>query len=134
MSSALLYKQNNLPYNKDTGIYEISAQYALSATTANTANVQWSGVTDTPTTLTGYGITDAATKDELAAKADKATASTSAAQLADNAVAVVNGSAGGEVSVSFKAPSGNALRYCELMLTGVASDGASTLVFPTGTY
>lgn len=76
----------------------------------------------------------AATKTELAAKADKATPSASAALLADNAVALVDGSAGGETSVSFKPPSGNALRYCELMLTGVASDGAATLVLPAGTY
>lgn len=89
---------------------------------------------DKATTLAGYGITDAATKTELAAKADKATPSASAALLADNAVAAVDGSAGGEVAVSFKAPSGNALRYCELMLTGVASDGAATLVLPAGTY
>lgn len=67
-------------------------------------------------------------------KADKATPSASAALLADNAVAVVDGSTGGDVAVSFKAPSGNALRYCELMLTGVASDGAATLVLPAGTY
>lgn len=86
------------------------------------------------TTLAGYGITDAATKTELATKADKATPSASAALLADNAVAVVDGSAGGEVAVSFNVPSGNALRYCELMLTGVASDGAATLVLPAGTY
>lgn len=67
-------------------------------------------------------------------KADKATPSASAAILADNAVALVDGSAGGETAVSFKATSGNALRYCELMLTGVASDGAATLVLPAGTY
>lgn len=67
-------------------------------------------------------------------KADKATSSASAALLSDNAVALVDGSAGGETAVSFKAPFGNALRYCELMLTGVASDGAVTLVLPTGTY
>lgn len=72
--------------------------------------------------------------DGVANKADKATPSASAALLADNAVAVVDGSTGGEVAVSFKAPSGNALRYCELMLTGVASDGAATLVLPAGTY
>ena len=89
---------------------------------------------DKATTLAGYGITDGATKTELAAKADKATPSASAALLADNAVAVVDGSAGGETAVSFKPPSGNALRYCELMLTGVASDGAATLVLPAGTY
>lgn len=69
-----------------------------------------------------------------AAKADKATPSASAALLADNAVALVDGSAGGETAVSFKPPSGNTLRYCELMLTGVASDGAATLVLPAGTY
>lgn len=85
-------------------------------------------------TLAGYGITDAATKTELAAKADKTTPSASAALLADNAVALVDGSAGGETAVSFKPPSGNTLRYCELMLTGVASDGAATLVLPAGTY
>lgn len=67
-------------------------------------------------------------------KADKATSSASAALLSDNSVALVDGSAGGETAVSFKAPSGNALRYCELMLTGVASDGAVTLVLPAGTY
>ena len=100
--------------------------YASMAQVANKA--------DKATTLAGYGITDAATKTELEAKADKSTPSASAALLADNAVAVVDGSAGGETAVSFKAPSGNALRYCELMLTGVASDGAATLVLPAGTY
>ncbi len=72
--------------------------------------------------------------DVVANKADKATPSASAALLADNAVAVVDGSAGGETAVSFRPPSGNALRYCELMLTGVALDGAATLVLPAGTY
>lgn len=49
--------------------------HALSADTATTAataaaadsasSVPWTGVQDTPTSLTGYGITDAATKAEL---------------------------------------------------------------------
>ena len=46
----------------------------------------------------------------------------------------MNGSVGGEVAVSFKAPAGDELRYCELMLTDVASDGAASIVLPTGTY
>ena len=42
------------------------AETANTATTANSANsVPWSGVQDKPTSLTGYGITDAATKAEL---------------------------------------------------------------------
>ena len=48
---------------------------ALSAGFAS--NVQWSGVADTPTTLEGYGITDAATKaefDSLAAEVGTANA------------------------------------------------------------
>lgn len=108
------------------------AGYAVDAEFAH--HVQWSGVTDKPTSLEGYGITDAANKTELDTKADKAIPSASAALLADSAVAVVDGSAGGETAVSFKPPSGNALRYCELMLIGVASDGAATLVLPAGTY
>ena len=122
-------KQDVLPYNQYTGIYGISAFGAAQA-----AWVKWSGVEEKPTTLAGYGITDAATKAELSTKADKSTATTSAAQLADNAIAVVNGSVGGEVAVSFKAPAGDELRYCELMLTDVASDGAASIVLPTGTY
>lgn len=39
---------------------------AETANTANTANsVAWGGVQSKPTTLEGYGITDAATKTEL---------------------------------------------------------------------
>ena len=49
--------------------HAISADIAIAANTANTANtansVQWSGVKNAPTTLTGYGITDAATKAEF---------------------------------------------------------------------
>lgn len=125
----LTAKQDKLPYNQYTGIYDISAWGAAQA-----AYVPWSGVEDKPNTLDGYGITDAATKTELAAKADKSTSSSSTANLADNAVAVVEGSAGGEVNVSFKAAYSNTLRYCELMLTGVTADNATTLVLPTGTY
>ena len=39
----------------------------------------FSSLTSKPTTLSGYGITDAATKAELSTKANKSTASTSAA-------------------------------------------------------
>ena len=43
-----------------------TANTADNANTANTANsVAWSGVQSKPTTLDGYGITDAATKTEL---------------------------------------------------------------------
>ena len=42
---------------------------ALSAGFAS--NVQWSGVSDKPTTLDGYGITDAATKAEFDSLADE---------------------------------------------------------------
>lgn len=43
-----------------------TASTADTANTANTANsVAWSGVQSKPTTLDGYGITDAATKAEL---------------------------------------------------------------------
>ena len=46
-----------------------NAENANTANTANTAdtanNVAWSGVQSKPTTLDGYGITDAATKTEL---------------------------------------------------------------------
>lgn len=43
-----------------------NAETANTADTANTANsVAWGGVQSKPTTLDGYGITDAATKTEL---------------------------------------------------------------------
>ena len=70
----LTAKQDVLPYNEYTGIYGISAFGAAQA-----AWVKWSGVEEKPTTLSGYGITDAATKTELSTKANKSTASTSAA-------------------------------------------------------
>lgn len=48
-----------------------SAMYATNANSADSAktakSVLWSGVNNTPTTLAGYGITDAATKAELTA-------------------------------------------------------------------
>lgn len=53
-------KQDVLPYNQYTGLYDISAFGAAQA-----AWVKWSGVEEKPTTLAGYGITDAATKTEL---------------------------------------------------------------------
>ena len=56
----LTAKQDVLPYNQYTGLYDISAFGAAQA-----AWVKWSGVEDKPTTLSGYGITDAATKTEL---------------------------------------------------------------------
>ena len=52
-------KQDVLPYNSQTGVYGISASSAVS--------VPWTGVQSKPTTLTGYGITDAATKADLEA-------------------------------------------------------------------
>ena len=55
-----------------------NAENAEMANTANTANnVDWIGVQSTPTTLSGYGITDAATKaefDSLAAEVGTANA------------------------------------------------------------
>ena len=56
----LTAKQDVLPYNQYTGLYGISAFGAAQA-----AWVKWSGVEEKPTTLAGYGITDAATKTEL---------------------------------------------------------------------
>lgn len=56
----LTAKQDVLPYSQSTGIYEISAFGAAQA-----AWVKWSGVEEKPTTLDGYGITDAATKAEV---------------------------------------------------------------------
>lgn len=56
----LAAKQDKLPYNQYTGLYDISAFGAAQA-----AYVPWTGVEDKPTSLSGYGITDAATKAEL---------------------------------------------------------------------
>lgn len=50
-------KQDKLPYNSQTSVYGISVSSA--------ASVPWTGVQSKPTTLSGYGITDAATKTEL---------------------------------------------------------------------
>ena len=48
----------------------VVAKSATTATTATTANAApWSGITGKPTTLSGYGITDAYTKTESDAKA-----------------------------------------------------------------
>ena len=52
-------KQDKLPYDSQTGVYGIS--------TSSAASVPWTGVQSRPTTLSGYGITDAATKAELEA-------------------------------------------------------------------
>lgn len=46
-----------IPSSTQDNCYVCSAGFA--------SNVQWSGVSDKPTTLDGYGITDAATKAEL---------------------------------------------------------------------
>ena len=61
--------------------HALSADTATTAATATTASsassVPWTGVQNTPTTLTGYGITDAATKaefDSLAAEVGTANA------------------------------------------------------------
>ena len=61
---------------------------------------------------------------------------TSAANLESGNVAVVDGSAGGTVTVSFKANAtgDNSLRYCELLVTGVTADDAVTISLPAGTY
>ena len=61
---------------------------------------------------------------------------TSAADLESGNVAVVDGSAGGTVTVSFKANAtgDNSLRYCELLVTGVTADDAVTISLPAGTY
>ena len=63
-------------------------------------------------------------------------AATSAANLESGNVAVVDGSAGGTVTVSFKANAtgDNSLRYCELLVTGVTADDAVTISLPAGTY
>ena len=52
--------------NADRANNAANADNANTANTANTANsVAWGGVQSKPTTLDGYGITDAATKTEL---------------------------------------------------------------------
>ena len=61
----------NLEDSSVTGVLPVSkggtGQTDLSnVTVGNASSVPWSGVTDTPTTLSGYGITDGATKTELA--------------------------------------------------------------------
>lgn len=53
----LTTKQDVLPYDSQTSVYGISVSSAT--------HVPWTGVQSKPTTLTGYGITDAATKTEL---------------------------------------------------------------------
>lgn len=53
----LAAKQDKLPVNMQTGIYDISAWGAAQA-----AYVPWTGVEEKPTTLSGYGIADGATK------------------------------------------------------------------------
>ena len=72
----------------------VNAQFANSATTATTANsatnaasVPWGGVTSTPTTLAGYGITDAITSDDVNA-ADYLNLPPLAGVLKDNVVPV----------------------------------------------
>ena len=61
-----------------------NAENADNANTANTANsVAWSGVQSKPTTLDGYGITDAATKAELdSLAAEVGTANTQLEEIA----------------------------------------------------
>lgn len=123
-------------YDSATGVYSCKLENPGSDVTY-TVSFSLSGLSYASTRFANLSELDEAKRDfstKLAAKADKATPSASAALLADNAVALVDGSAGGETAVSFKPPSGNTLRYCELMLTGVASDGAATLVLPAGTY
>lgn len=126
----------DVKYDGATDVYSCKLENPGSDVTY-TVSFSLSGLSYASTRFANLSELDEAKRDfstKLAAKADKATPSASAALLADNAVALVDGSAGGETSVSFKPPSGNALRYCELMLTGVASDGAATLVLPAGTY
>lgn len=73
-------------------------------------------------------------KASVATKAGKPFAVDSATELADNAVAVVDGSSGGVVAVMFAYAAGDPLRFCELLVLGVATDGAVTLSLPAGTY
>lgn len=130
------FEDLNVQYDGATGVYSCKLENPGSDVTY-TVSFSLSGMFYAATRLAAFAELGEVKRDistKLASKADKATPSASAALLADNAVAVVDGSAGGETAVSFKPPSGNALRYCELMLTGVASDGAATLVLPAGTY
>lgn len=130
------FEDLDVQYDNATGVYSGKLENPGSDVTY-TVSFSLSGLSYAGTRFAAFSELKDAKRDfstKLAAKADIATPSASAALLADNAVAVVDGSAGGETAVSFKDPSGNALRYCELMLTGVASDGAATLVLPAGTY
>nr|DAG81917.1 MAG TPA: Peptidase [Caudoviricetes sp.] len=130
------FEDLNVQYDGATGVYSCKLENPGSDVTY-TVSFSLSGLSYASTRFANLSELGEAKRDlstKLAARADKTTPSASAALLADNTVAVVDGSAGGETAVSFKPPSGNALRYCELMLTGVASDGAATLVLPAGTY
>ena len=87
-------------YTKKPVSDALTASYAESAGSASSADyayeVPWSGVRDTPTTLFNYGITDAATHDQLQAvddKADSALAQSEATrEVVTTLVGQVNGS------------------------------------------
>ena len=56
-----------VPSSQQDNCYICSADYARTA--GSSSDIEWSSIKDTPTTLSGYGITDAATKSELNALA-----------------------------------------------------------------
>ena len=121
--------------------------FALISDIADATNL--TPVFDADGRVTGYKLGDKAspvllTEDAKAAlfagadfrEAAFGKAATSAANLESGTVAVVDGSAGGTVTVSFKANAtgDSSLRYCELLVTGVTADDAVTISLPAGTY
>lgn len=141
-----------LPGTSNSVVYEVR-NAALCAKSLSSQAVavatQLTPVLDADGHVTGYKLGDKAspvllTDDAKAAlfagaafrEAAFGKAATSAANLESGNVAVVDGSAGGTVMVSFKAnaPGDSSLRYCELLVTGVTADDAVTISLPAGTY
>lgn len=68
-------------------------------------------------------------------KVDPMKMATSSEAILNNSIATADGSSGGTITVGFAGESDSEhLRYCELIVRNVASDGAVTLSLPAGTY
>lgn len=84
-------------------------------------------------------VTEKMVRSVIATRAPATTGVSSALNLSDGAIGVIaaptaSGGAIPSIEVGFAASSGNTLRFCELLITGVASDGGASLSLPSGTY
>lgn len=129
------FEDLKVKYDNATGIYSCKLENPGSDVTY-TVSFSLSGLLYAATRLATFAELGEAKRDistKVASKADKTTtlaAPAGAVSLTAGKVTVVDGSAGTAVSVTIPTVTGTEMRLCELLITGVTSDGALAVTHP----